>query len=280
MKNTFLPKFLLLVSFQLLWLMQVHAQNTTVQDSTKKDKKLPPKVEHAEPLFNDIMRDLGARKGEAEINMGFGLADHTDYVEYFGFVEYEWAVANRLGLEVEIPFSFNKRIGPVNAKIPNNRIEGIKLASQYTYYVNEKTQTSMAVAYVHEFELNYLNKLDEDRFFTGMRMNPLLLIARRFNNINTMIFGGPVFNMEFEERKTHTSGTINASVLYQLPRTKHFIGIENNMDFRRDNFHYMLRPQIKVALLHNLAVGLVTGVPITSAKEVRMDFLTRVIWEP
>ena len=263
-------------TFFILSLISVFAQEVNKQS----EKKLLPKVEHAKPLYNDLMRDLGARKGEAEINIGMGLADHTDYIEHFGFVEYEWAVANRLGLEVEIPFSFNRRIGSLNAQIPNNRIEGVKLASQYTYYVNEKTQTSMAVAYVHEFELNYLNKLDEDRFFTGMRMNALLIIAKKFQNLNTIIFGGPVIKNKFETRETKVSGTVNASVLYQLQKTKNFIGIENNFDFRSDRFNYVIRPQVKAGILHNLAIGLVTGIPITSVKEMRLDFLIRIIWEP
>lgn len=276
MRKFFYTQILLFSLSYLIFTPCLQAQETEV----KKDKKLLPKVEHAEPLFNDLMRDLGARKGEAEINVGLGLADHRDYVEYFGFVEYEWAVANRLGLEVEVPFSFNKRIGPANSLVPNNRIEGIKLASQYTYYVNEKTQTSLAVAYIHEFELNYLKKLDEDRFFTGMRMNPIMIFAKKFQNLNAILFGGPVIKNKFETRKTDVSGTINASLLYQLQRTKNFIGIENNIDFRHDRFHYVLRPQIKVGILHNLAIGMVTGIPITAIKEVRMDFLTRIIWEP
>ncbi len=250
-------------------------------ETPNEQKKLLPKVEHAEPLFNDLMRDLGARKGEAEFNAGFGVADHNSYNEYFGFFEYEWAVANRLGLEVEIPFSFSKENGIGHENIPNNRIEGIKLAAQYTFLVNEKAQTSMAVAYIHEFEMNYFKKLDGDgSFFTGMRMNPILIVAKKFNNFNAMIFGGPVFENHFDTGTTNVLGTINASLLYVLPNSKNFIGIENNIDFKHNRFQYVIHPQIKVALMHNLAVGIATGIPLSSYKDVRMDFLTRIIWEP
>lgn len=245
------------------------------------EKPLPPKVLHAEPLFFDLMRDLGAYKGEKEWNAGFGVADHKNYNEYFGFIEYEFAIANRLGLEVEIPFSFNKETGIGNASIPNNRIEGIKLASQYTFYVNEKSQTSLAVAYIHEFEMNYFKKLDGDGpFFTGMRMNPVLIAAKNWGNFNTMIFGGPVIENHFSNGRTNVLGTINYSAFYVLPGTRNFIGLENNLDFDREKFHYMLRPQIKVALLHNLAVGFVTGIPLSAKEDVKMDFMTRIIWEP
>ena len=86
---------------------QVFGQNNdTIPNDTV--KTLKPKVEHAEPLYVDLMRDLGARKGEAEINVGFGIGNHKNYNELYGFVEYEWAVADRVGLEVEVPFSFHQ----------------------------------------------------------------------------------------------------------------------------------------------------------------------------
>lgn len=39
------------------------------------DRHEPDKVLHAEPLFIDLIRDLGARKGEKEWNVGLGLTD-------------------------------------------------------------------------------------------------------------------------------------------------------------------------------------------------------------
>jgi hypothetical protein len=68
-----------------------------------------PKVLHAEPLYIDLIRDLGARKGEKEWNIGMGLTDNTKYSEYEALIEYEWAPANRVGLEVELPFTFHYR---------------------------------------------------------------------------------------------------------------------------------------------------------------------------
>ena len=42
----------------------------------------PDKVLHAEPLYIDLIRDLGARKGEKEWNFGYGLTDFNDFDEY------------------------------------------------------------------------------------------------------------------------------------------------------------------------------------------------------
>lgn len=258
---------------------------TFAQDSieAKEEKMLPPKVEHAEPLYIDLMRDLGARKGEAEINVGFGVASHKGFNEYNGFVEYEWAAADRLGLEVEIPFSFNNKKSDNDGSfnIPNNKVEGIKLATQYTFLVNEKRKLSMGVAYVHEFELNNFKQLGhQGAVFTGMKMNPVFIAAKNYNQFNTLLYTGPVLEHDYKSRKVEVGATINASLMYVLPHSKNFIGLENNMDIDQEGFHYTLRPQLKLALQHNLMIGLVTGIPITKHEGTNLDVMTRIIWEP
>jgi len=68
--------------------------------------KTPDKVLHAEPLYIDLIRDLGARKGEKEWNIGLGLTDINTFDEYTALVEYEWAPINRLGLKWNFLFHF------------------------------------------------------------------------------------------------------------------------------------------------------------------------------
>jgi len=98
---------------------------------------LPLKLEHAEPLYIDLIRDLGARKGEKEWNIGAGISDNLDFDSYEFLVEYEWAVADRLGLEIEVPLTFFSKNNALNSR-PGDRIESIKLAGQYTFMVSEK----------------------------------------------------------------------------------------------------------------------------------------------
>ena len=93
--------------------------------------RLPVKVKHAEPLYLDLMRDLGARKGEAEFNVGYGIQQFSDSKAHTGFVEYEWAIADRLGLEVEVPLRFSKN----KTSSYHQDVEGLKLGSQYTFFV-------------------------------------------------------------------------------------------------------------------------------------------------
>jgi hypothetical protein len=111
------------------------------------NKKQPDKVLHAEPLYIDLIRDLGARKGEKEWNIGFGITDNNSYDEYTALVEYEWAPINRLGLEVELPFTFYTPLSG-SSFTPGNKLNSLKLAAQYSFYVSERKKTSMAIGYI------------------------------------------------------------------------------------------------------------------------------------
>jgi hypothetical protein len=63
------------------------------------------KVLHAEPLYIDLIRDLGARAGELEVNLGYGVQDKREFAKFEYLAEIEWAPINRLGIELELPFS-------------------------------------------------------------------------------------------------------------------------------------------------------------------------------
>ncbi|HYG15858.1 MAG TPA: hypothetical protein VEC12_08905, partial [Bacteroidia bacterium] len=83
----------------------------SITASAQKDSsaiQLPVKVNHAEPLCVDLIRDLGARRGEREWNIGWGIKDEKETVEQIGFAEYEFSPINRLGLEAEIPFTVSR----------------------------------------------------------------------------------------------------------------------------------------------------------------------------
>ncbi len=89
------------------------------------------KVLHAEPLYIDLIRDLGARKGEAEWNVGFGMFDNYTFDTYEALVEYEFAPMDRLGVEFEIPFLLYAPQGFSDTiKTPDSQMESIRTAVQ------------------------------------------------------------------------------------------------------------------------------------------------------
>ncbi len=107
---------------------------------------LPVKVHHIEPVYIDLVRDLGARKGEKELNIGGDFTNTKDYSEYGILAEYEFTPLDRLGLEVETDFAFYRRISDVKA-IPKNKLDLLKLSVQYSFFVSPKYATTLAAGY-------------------------------------------------------------------------------------------------------------------------------------
>ncbi len=267
------------------------------QDSTFKDKKRLDslfieevenpkgknrldKVLHAEPLYIDLIRDLGARKGEREWNLGLGLLDNTNnYDEYEALIEYEWAPINRLGLEVELPFSFYAaRNG--NESTPESRLNSLKLAAQYTFFVSEKISTSLAFGYLHEFELTSFRSYGRERLYEGNLYNPFFIAAKRWgSNFHTLLYTGPQILQPFGEEETKVNWQINTNFHYMIPGTRNFIGIEFNKDVFENRLEMTVRPQMRVSVADNLLVGIVTGIPVNREIE-RFSSFIRLIYEP
>ena len=253
-------------------------------DSIQKPK--PLKIRHAEPLYMDLIRDLGARKGEKEWNVGYGIEGHKDYTVNHSFVEYEFSPVNRLGLEIEVPFAFYRSAqAQEGAAIPRNRVEGLKVAAQYTFLVSEKQQMSMAVGYMHEFRAHSFYSMNRGRgMLKGNSISPFFIVAKKWGDrINTMLYTGPEWEFTPEESKRELFYQTNASMHYVLPGG-HFVGVEVNDEASASshhtvNHHTVIRPQMKLVLASNLALGLVTGIP-TNFRNNGMSFMARIIFEP
>lgn len=267
----------------LLFNAKTFAQEKQVKDSLYieevEQKLTPAKNLHAEPLFIDLIRDLGARKGEQEWNVGFGLTDNKDYDSYTTLVEYEFAPIDRLGFEVELPFSFYY---PTEKEIqaPKSKLNSIKLATQYTFLVSEKSKTSLAVGYIHEFELNNLSNYSKETIFTGNVYNPFFVAAKRWGqNFHSLLYTGPLFHQHFNDNFIKTSWQINSNFHYMIDGTRNFIGIEFNKELRNSDFDMTIRPQMRVGITDNVLIGIVTGIPINRETERFSTFL-RLIYEP
>lgn len=255
----------------------------TVKDSLYiqeiEDKHEPDKVLHAEPLYIDLIRDLGARKGEKEWNIGFGITDNENYDEYETLIEYEWAPVNRLGLEVELPFSIYYPVGE-NGNAPGSKLNSLKLAAQYSFFVSEKHKTSLAIGYIHEFELVEFDDYGTERLFEGNIYNPFFIAAKRWgNNFHTLVYTGPAIERPINGNSTHTSWQINSNVHYMITGTRNFLGIEFNKTVEEDDFDMTIRPQMRIGIADNLLIGIVTGIPIKRENQRFSSFL-RLIYEP
>lgn len=261
------------------------AQNTDVEKDSIyiheiEDAKEPAKVLHAEPLYIDLIRDLGARKGEKEWNIGLGLTDNLKFDSYEALIEYEWAPIDRLGFEIEVPFTFySPSQSFANDSIPSNQINSLKLATQWSFFVNEDLATSIAIGYINEFEIS-----DFDHFsppsITGNIYNPFFIVAKRWgNNFHSLIYTGPVIEQHYKSRNIHVTYDINTSFHYMISGTRNFIGVEFNKSMDRQNFDMTVRPQMRLEITDHLMIGIVAGVPV-SKKNERLSSFLRLIWEP
>ncbi|SFC72095.1 hypothetical protein SAMN05421747_12117 [Parapedobacter composti] len=243
------------------------------------EQQEPLKILHAEPLYIDLIRDLGARKGEKEWNVGLGLTDNYSHDEYLALVEYEFAPVDRLGLEVELPFTFYSKSNGQGAS-PGSRLNSLKLAGQYTFLVSGRLKTSLALGYIHEFEISPFADYGKGRFFTGNLYNPFLIAAKRWGqNFHTLIYTGPVIERHFGHSTGHTLWQINSNIHYMITGTRNFIGVELNKEASRNDFDTTIRPQMRVGIADNLLVGIVTGIPLHRENQRFSSFL-RLIYEP
>ncbi len=242
--------------------------------------KQKAKVLHAEPLYIDLIRDLGARKGEKEWNLGMGITDNNRYDSYQALVEYEFAPVDRLGFEVELPFSiFYPAGGSDRNSIPQSKLNSLKLATQYTFLVSDQANTSLALGYIHEFEMTEFRNYGKRSVFEGNVFNPFFVAAKRWgSNYHTLIYTGPAIHKPHGE-SIHTSWQLNTNFHYMISGTRNFIGLEFNKTFQEGDFDMTIRPQMRVGIADNFMVGIVTGIPIRRENE-RFSSFIRLIYEP
>lgn len=261
----------------------IKKKNKAIKDSIyigeTEDRSGIAKVLHAEPLYIDLIRDLGARKGEKEWNVAFGLADNNNADKYTALVEYEFAPIDRLGFEVELPFTFyfpSKN----NTNTLGSKLNSLKLATQYTFLVAEKTKTSLAIGYIHEFEFPEFRNYRKEFFFKGNIYNPFFIAAKRWgNNFHTLLYTGPAIEHVLKTKRIRTIWQINSNFHYMIKGTRNFIGIELNKEVSKNNFDMTIRPQMRLAITEHLLIGILTGIPI-SKKNERFSTFVRLIYEP
>ncbi|KIC64038.1 HAEPLYID family protein [Chryseobacterium taiwanense] len=238
------------------------------------------KVSHAEPIYQDLVRDLGARKGEKELNIGADFSSTNNYRENGYLAEYEFAPINRLGLEVETDFSFfSPKNGTPKEQVPGNRLDGIRFSAQYSFFVSEKAKTSMAIGYTQVLEFNDFKNYGKGKFITGLVYSPFFVAAKRWgSNIHTLVYTYPKIQHELRENGTVVDWEINSSVMYTIPNTSHFIGMELNQEISHGKISSTLRPQVKIKLDSHFAVGIVTGIPLNRDKQNNSSFF-RLVYE-
>ena len=252
--------------------------NLICQAQTTSTPTKRPKVHHIEPLYIDLVRDLGARKGEKELNLAGDFKNTANYSEYAVLAEYEFAPIDRLGLEIETDFSFFKKISDV-AVIPKNRFDNLRLSAQYSFYVSTKYNMTLAIGYTQVIGFTAFEDLDEKPLIKGLQYSPFFVAAKRWGaNFHTLVLAGPIFKHRFNTDYTNVDWQFNTSIDYAIPNSSHFVGIEFNKELVNGKFEMTMRPQGKIQINKDLGIGLVAGFPITKSVEKFSSFF-RVIYQ-
>lgn len=250
----------------------------TIGHAQTNDNVPIPKVSHVEPLYIDLVRDLGARKGEKEINLAADFRNIRNYNEYGILAEYEFAPINRLGLEIETDFLFFKRTDPAD-EIPKNKLDNLKISAQYSFFVSPEYKTTLAIGHTQIFEFTDFSRYGKSKLITGLVYSPFFVAAKRWgDNFHTLLLAGPQIEHELGEDDTFVNWQINTSFFYSVPQTHHFVGIEFNKEIIDGEFEMTMRPQAKIQLNEELAIGLVAGFPMRNNGEKISSFF-RVIYE-
>lgn len=239
---------------------------------------LPEKVKHAEPIFADLVRDLGARKGEKEWNIGADFKN-KDVSKLYGFlVEYEFAPINRLGLEVETDSLF---AGKTNKTVSQQRLEGLRLSALYSFLVAPQIGTTLAIGYTHIFESLDFKHYGQAKFIKANVYNPFFIAAKRWaSQFHSLLYTRSQFTQPLLGEPIEMDWFIHTSFHYYIPQTSHYVGVElnNNID-HQGNFSMTVRTQVKLKLSDHLALGMIGGIPIGNTADGFSTFF-RLIYEP
>ena len=239
------------------------------------------KISHAEPIYTDLVRDLGARKGELEIDAGFSFRDNRRFLTYEGFVEVEFAPVNRLGVEIEVPISFNQPIYISSDSLPHDRVQGIKLATQYTFLVSPKLNMSAGVGFMDEILFHSFGSIHNKGFFKGNVYNPFFVVAKKFGaNFHSLLYTGPQFEHVFANNNLNFSYQNNLSFHYTFGNSGHFLGIEFNHEFDELNWQLTIHPQVKLKIANGFSWGMALGIPCNNYHTGGLEIFTRLIYEP
>ncbi len=141
-------------------------------------------------------------------------------------------------------------------------------------------KTTLALGYIHEFEMVDFQQMRQGKLLKGNVFNPFLVAAKRWGaNLHTLLYTGPIIEQHFTAQFLHTNWQINSNLHYMISGTRNFVGVEFNKDIGKNDFDMTIRPQMRLSLADNLMVGIVTGIPIARENQ-RFSSFMRIIYEP
>lgn len=206
-----------------------------------------------EPLYLDLVRNLGSRRGELEVNVLAATSFRRSPAVSWG-PEIEYSPLPGLGLELEVPLT--------------DRVEAIKPGAQLTLGSLAARRLDVGVLGTYEQHLHTPSSFTTVSMVTGIRFLP---------HVTAITIVGPTVALARNNRPTF-GALLSPSIFYQASRTI-TLGLE--VGFRIDGdrrSEQLALPQVHFNVDSHVKVQLGVGVA-HAADEFRPFSAIRVCWE-
>ena len=209
-----------------------------------------------EPMVFDLVRGLGAKKGELEVNVlaefplgdsddpapqgfdPFGLApgsEDRDGIEWAPEIEY--ALVDGFAVEFELPFE-------------NSKLEAYKVAAQWTF------GTALQNRFIHGTQVI----VEPDKRFKTWDLTFLYLAGMQFNERWSMLAMLGARPEIVQDGADHTDGILNWTVFRDVDEST-TLGLETNFTFGdRERTSFLLMPQFDREITDQMEVQAGVGV--------------------
>jgi hypothetical protein len=200
-----------------------------------------------EPLLFDLVRGLGAHKGELEVNALVVHDFRAGRDKFYWNPEVEWIVADGIGLELELAMD-------------RGAVESTKLMTQITF------GTPLPGRYIHGAQIIGERSGIDD----GYDLSVVYIGARRFSPEWSLNFiQGAKYGAGIEDRQTPYWSWLGNATLFRETRRATF-GLEMNVESPRSEAPTIrLTPQIH---LHRGAWGLQAGLGAATTGPTQSTF--------
>ncbi|CAN5297309.1 hypothetical protein BH23BAC1_BH23BAC1_48230 [soil metagenome] len=250
------------------------------QSAIPEEEDPRPKIKHADPVFEDLTTELGARRGENELNINFGYRKlRENHHVFLSQLEYEIAPINNLGIEVLLPYTmyFNNQLDERDR--PGNRMEFLQWGTQYTFHTSAKRKISMALAFRNILETQDPNQTDRNFSLATVSYNPFLIFANNWQDKYFFLAsGGFQVHQEVVERQWGLEFPLNTAFHYNFSERDHFVGVEFNKIFEEGEFEMFIRPQVIFQVFEDYIVGISFGIPV-NMPDVKWTTFLRLAYE-
>lgn len=187
-----------------------------------------------EPLYFDLVRNLGSRRGEMEANVIASTSFRRNGGVEWG-PEIEWAPVRGLGFEIEVPFV-------------DGAIDALKFGSQVT----------IASFLARHLEMGIIGSYARHMQERGLDGSIGLVTGVRFSaHVQGMLIAGPTVTRSRDDGRTLFGATVNPSLFYQVTRT-FTLGVETGHRFESEQRTYAL-PQLHVNPFDGFAMKVQAG---------------------